>query len=46
MTSKQYYIQRIAALEDTVGALLDEAITHKAEIAELKKPKPKKEKAK
>lgn len=46
MTSKQYYLRRIAGLEDLVGSLLEEAVTKDAEIAELKKPKAKKEKTK
>lgn len=46
MTSKQYYLQRIAALEDAVGSLLEDAVAKDAEIAELKKPKAKKEKTK
>lgn len=47
MTSKQYYLQRIASLEDLVGSLLEEKLTQAAEIVELKKPKPdKKVKAK
>lgn len=48
MTSKQYYLQRIANLEDMVGALVDESAAHKAEaetlkaeLAALKKPKKK-----
>lgn len=46
MNSKQYYLQRIFALEDTIGSLLEESATQKAEIAELKKPKPKSKKEK
>lgn len=45
MTSKQYYLQRVASLEDLVGSLLEEKLALETEVAELKKPK-KKEKAK
>lgn len=46
MTSKQYYLQRIASLEDLVGSLLEEKAALAVENAELKKLKAKKEKAK
>lgn len=44
MTSKQYYLQRIANLEDMVGALIDDKAALETENAELKKPKPKEKK--